>query len=361
MADKSVKLFLSCVSDEFGSYRDALRHALTRQNVEVKIQEDFKAVGGDTLMMLEEYIEHCDAVVHFAGEMTGSLPKEFVVAELLARRPDLKTRLPPLGKALDAAEAISYTQWEAWLAIYFGKDLVIAAPAPGVARGPKFAPMQGSVAAQTAHLARLRTIGRYPEVKFANADNLVYQIVTSAVIDALVKATAMPTRKPRNLPFASAKIFISYTSSDQGWAFWIAQELQTLGHTTYVHDWEIPAGGNIVEWMEKRLQEADHVLCVISGAYLTAEFSSWERHSGQWAAQRKRPNFVYPVFIEQCEPPTLMAHIKGCYLFGLDDAQEARIKLVRYLTPPEKLKEPAVFPGKARFASPPPVPQTSAA
>ena len=49
----AVQLFLSCVSDEFGVYRDALRSALTRPNVEVKIQEDFKGLGGDTLMKLE--------------------------------------------------------------------------------------------------------------------------------------------------------------------------------------------------------------------------------------------------------------------------------------------------------------------
>jgi hypothetical protein len=48
-AGDGIKLFLSCVSDEFGDYRDALRRALTRPNVEVKIQEDFKAQSGDTL------------------------------------------------------------------------------------------------------------------------------------------------------------------------------------------------------------------------------------------------------------------------------------------------------------------------
>ena len=42
MADQGVRLFLSCVSGEFGVYRDALRKALTLPNVEVKIQEDFK-------------------------------------------------------------------------------------------------------------------------------------------------------------------------------------------------------------------------------------------------------------------------------------------------------------------------------
>jgi hypothetical protein len=59
MAGHGVKLFLSCVSDEFGGYRDALRRALTRPNVEVKIQEDFKALGGDTLTKLDARDDGC--------------------------------------------------------------------------------------------------------------------------------------------------------------------------------------------------------------------------------------------------------------------------------------------------------------
>ena len=90
MAD--VKLFLSCVSDEFGAYRDALRQALTRRNVEVKIQEDFKPDGGDTLAMLEAYVEACDVVVHFVGDMAGSAPPATSVDDLLKRRPELKRR-----------------------------------------------------------------------------------------------------------------------------------------------------------------------------------------------------------------------------------------------------------------------------
>jgi len=202
MAGQGVKLFLSCVSDEFGAYRDELRRKLTRPNVEVKIQEDFKALGGDTLSMLEEYIEHCDAVVHFAGDMTGSTPKDFGVTELLARRPDLKTR-PPLGAALEAGAKISYTQWEAWLAIYFRRDLVIAAPGQGFVRGPKIAATEDSEEAQAAHLKRLREIGRYAEVRFTDKNDLVAQIFGSAVIKALVRAEAMPLRQPSNLPFAS--------------------------------------------------------------------------------------------------------------------------------------------------------------
>ena len=71
----SVTVFLSTVSDEFRPYRDLLRADLERHNVHVKVQEDFKNLGGDTLDKLDVYIAHCDAVVHLVGDMTGSTPR----------------------------------------------------------------------------------------------------------------------------------------------------------------------------------------------------------------------------------------------------------------------------------------------
>ena len=188
MAAESVRLFLSCVSDEFGVYRDALRKELTRPNVEVKIQEDFKALGGDTLEMLEDYIEQCEAVVHFLGDMTGSAPPASSVEDLLQRRPGLAAKLAKKGVGREALQTLSYTQWEAWLAICFGKDLLIVEPAPGADRSPKFAPTEDSRATQAAHRGRLTAIDRYPLPPFTSAYHLVAQIFGSAVIDALVKA-----------------------------------------------------------------------------------------------------------------------------------------------------------------------------
>ena len=103
-----------------------------------------------------------------------------------------------------------------------------------------------------------------------------------------------------------ADFFVSYTSKDRLKAFWIGQELMKLGHAPRIHEWEIDAGGNIPAWMEKRHHDADHVLFVISKAYLAAPYSNWERQAAQWAAADKRPNFALPVFIENCEPPTLL-------------------------------------------------------
>ena len=63
----NVAIFLSTVTAEFRSYRDALRRDLDRPNVTVKVQEDFIASGSETLDKLDDYIRQCDAVIHLVG------------------------------------------------------------------------------------------------------------------------------------------------------------------------------------------------------------------------------------------------------------------------------------------------------
>jgi hypothetical protein len=82
-----------------------------------------------------------------------------------------------------------------------------------------------------------------------------------------------------------ADIFVSFTKSDKQWAHWIAQELRALDHEPHVHDWEIGPGEDILGWMEKRHDQADYVLCVVSPDYLyedKAPFSTLERRAALW-------------------------------------------------------------------------------
>ena len=90
-----VSLFLSTVSLEFRSYRDALRHNLERPNVSVKVEEDFIATGSETLDMLDDYIRECDAVIHLVGDMTGALAQPPSLALIRTCYPDLGLKLPP--------------------------------------------------------------------------------------------------------------------------------------------------------------------------------------------------------------------------------------------------------------------------
>src|SRR5215468_10638240 len=86
---RHVELFLSTVSDEFRSYRDSLRDKLKRPNVDVHVQEDFIATGTETLDKLNSIIVRCDAVIHIAGDMTGSWARPATLTALRAQYGDL--------------------------------------------------------------------------------------------------------------------------------------------------------------------------------------------------------------------------------------------------------------------------------
>jgi hypothetical protein len=187
LASMSIRIFLSTVSDEFREYRDQLRRDLTRHNVEVKVQEDFKDLGSVTLDKLDVYIANCDAVVHLVGDMTGAAAKAESTKAIVGKYADLMDKLPPLRRPLENRLDISYTQWEAWLALYHDKLLLIAKAADTAPRGPGFAPTDASRAAQRLHLERLRAVERYPGSTFTSPDNLAKQILSGTILDLLAR------------------------------------------------------------------------------------------------------------------------------------------------------------------------------
>jgi tetratricopeptide (TPR) repeat protein len=141
-----------------------------------------------------------------------------------------------------------------------------------------------------------------------------------------------------------ADIFVSYTSSDRDWAFWIAQELKALGHTPHVHEWEVKGGDDIYAWMESRHDAADHVLCVVSDDYLKAPYSTLERNAALWQAASKRPRFVLLVAVKLCTLPTLSDHIRRCELFGIPE-DAARVRFRDFMRP-RAAPETVTFPGR---------------
>ena len=122
---------------------------------------------------------------------------------MLAKHPDLIADLPPLGEALRDDAEVSYTQWEAWLALYHASAVHRQGRRQSRARTEICADRRlarragrASGAAQGDRaLSRLRIHrpGRSRQVCSA-----------SAILDLLVKAgLAKPPRRPKNLPFAS--------------------------------------------------------------------------------------------------------------------------------------------------------------
>jgi Domain of unknown function (DUF4062) len=192
------RLFISCVSNEFAHYRDALRRDFTRPNLDTKIQEDFIAYGGATMAKLDDYIRQCDAVIHICGDMTGSMANDISLQYIKTTYQDFGHRYPALLSVLNGTEQMSYTQWEAWLAIYHGKRLFVVAPAPTAQRDARYVWDVAQVAHQQAHLDRLRQLGYYDEIKFGTEDQLVKELYRSKLGDIL---NAIPKFKAVNLPY----------------------------------------------------------------------------------------------------------------------------------------------------------------
>ncbi len=185
-----VRLFISAVSKEFLSYREALRKALQRHNVTALIQEDFIAGGLPTLDKLDLYIRDCDGVIHLAGDMTGAMAKPASLKVIRKLCPHLAERIPEIKPAFDGGGLeLSYTQWEAYLAIYHGKELLIAVPAEAAQREKDtFVKDPIQQAAQQTHLARLTRHERHPGITFLDDRDLALGIYRSTLYDLLVKA-----------------------------------------------------------------------------------------------------------------------------------------------------------------------------
>ena len=113
-----------------------------------------------------------------------------------ATLPDFAERLPVLGPFLNGLSALSYTQWEAWLALYHRKVLIIAVPQDSAPRDAGYQRKEDQCAAQQAHLVRLADVGRYPEIHFANADRLAVAVLRSKLHDILAPDPPPPPPPP---------------------------------------------------------------------------------------------------------------------------------------------------------------------
>ena len=198
----AVSIFISCVSREFRAYREELRHALTSRNFEVKVQEDFETYGKTLLVELAGYIVRSTAVIHLVGNARGFVPEPEVREQLFAAYPGLKDKMLAWGIGEDGLAGMSATQWEAWLAHYFGKRLFIAAAADGAQREPDFVEAKAEQDWQIWHRNYLQQVGRYcdPKLVFANPGELAAKAKSGGLFEVLAEALAEEKASMRAVP-----------------------------------------------------------------------------------------------------------------------------------------------------------------
>src|SRR5215468_8221689 len=135
------------------------------------------------------------------------------------------------------------------------------------------------------------------------------------------------------------KFFISFNSADRDKAHWIAWTLKDAGHEVAVHDWELPAGGNVPLWMNTKLAWADRLIAVISPDYVPSRYSPMEWASRVWNDPDGTKGSVIPVIVRPTSKmPPLLGGLSRIDLTNCseDEARRRLIKDVDMPAPPER-------------------------
>lgn len=186
-----MKVFLSCVSSEFGSYRLKLANhlgALKGRPYEVKVQEDFQQGGYTLLDSLAKYIRKCDLVIHLVGDACGARPSEEHVRKLFRR----------LHKAApNPIPDWSYTQWEYRLALRFGRKMLVYF---ATSEAPRDCPIpvqqsEADVRSQKAHVTAIQEVEGKHYGRFTSHHTLAREVFHDLGLE--------PERKANNLPYIS--------------------------------------------------------------------------------------------------------------------------------------------------------------
>jgi len=165
-------------------------------------------------------------------------------------------------------------------------------------------------------------------------------------------------------PASRYDFLLSYAPEDVEWALWVGWRLEEARHASgrffrvYVPAWDQVAGTNVVAGVQSGLEQAERVVAILSGDYLTQVGPQ----AGEWhAAFRNDPDgrerTLIPVRIQPCEPTGLIGNLRYIDLVGLAQPNaEARLtdEILGALAGRAKPTSAPRFPGAA--ASGPPTP-----
>jgi tetratricopeptide (TPR) repeat protein len=183
------RIFISAVTAELGSYRQALAKELRRKGLDVCDQEHFRQGDATLLEALRDYIKECDAVVLLIGHRCGALaaPEH---AAALADVAGFKAYSAASGQ-----QQASYTQWEFHLAKHYGKKTYTFFAEAGFVADPAEPEPADLQACQQAHRQWIKRLGEHRDL-LTTSDRLV--------IDMLVQDfPSDPATKPVKLPYRS--------------------------------------------------------------------------------------------------------------------------------------------------------------
>jgi WD40 repeat protein/uncharacterized protein YjbI with pentapeptide repeats len=166
------------------------------------------------------------------------------------------------------------------------------------------------------------------------------------------------------MPPSSARtvVFVSYTPADEGWASWIAWELESVGYRVILQAWDFVPGTNFVDFMDRGVAGAGAVIAVLSRSYQSSRFGRWEWQTAILTDPDDPAAKLITVRVEDCPIEGLLSTITYVDLVGVPDPATARELLLTRVghTLAGRAKPDArpVFPNAVSLPALPPSPNT---
>ncbi|TWU08223.1 DUF7779 domain-containing protein [Stieleria varia] len=198
------RIFLSCASGEYKPIRVMLADDLRSDAYEVRSQEDLAALGGKLLSLIDDQVRECSGVVHLVGVSSGETPKPKEVEQLQRSYRDFGG---VTGLSEQQIQRLTYTQWEAWLAIYhkipcfvFVEEVALEATL---------------IEPQSSHWSALREHGHH-WIPFSDREDLRTKAITK--LHRFFERTIRQSSESRieNLPYPSIDTLLKGRQADLG-------------------------------------------------------------------------------------------------------------------------------------------------
>ncbi len=121
------RVFVSARTLEFGKLRTTLAQHLRTAEVDVRIQGEFAQVNDETVDMVAYHIQKCAGMIHLVGYCDGISAAKEARAEFLSKFTQLPFlhNQPELLAELGDFSDLTYTQWEAFIAIHYNIPVLV--------------------------------------------------------------------------------------------------------------------------------------------------------------------------------------------------------------------------------------------
>jgi hypothetical protein len=95
--------------------------------------------------------------------------------------------------------------------------------------------------------------------------------------------------------------FISYNHQDEGWAEWIAWQLEEVGYEVLIQKWDMGPGSHFVQERQRAAEVCHRTLIVLSPRFLASEYTQpeWTQAFARDPTGEKR--LLIPVRVAECE------------------------------------------------------------